>query len=173
MRVVTSNISHACLSHSLSPNYDITFRLQYDESLKCFEVSASSTRCGERECKILMMEFFNSLMLVRSLYEVLSCSRYVDTPTGATVCFICRQATLIVGRALSTGPTWLSTCISWESGLVQTGSVLAYRQHLVSGQFSNWIQSSFLIQIQSGLFPYFHGLCGYIKRSITPIDCIL
>ena len=36
-----------------------------------------------RECKILMVEFFSSLVLVQSLYEVLGCNRYVDTPTGS------------------------------------------------------------------------------------------
>ena len=31
-----------------------------------------------RECKILMVEFFNFLVLIRSLHKVLGC-RYVDT----------------------------------------------------------------------------------------------
>ena len=51
-----------------------------------------------RECKILMVEFFNSLVLVQSLHEVLGCSRYVNSPTGGEVCFVYRQAISAVDR---------------------------------------------------------------------------
>jgi len=64
-----------------------------------------------RECKVLMVEFFfNSLVLIQRLHEVLGCNRYVDTPTGAAVCFVCRRS-----------PVNMSTGFSRESGVVQTG----------------------------------------------------
>ena len=32
-----------------------------------------------RECKILIIELFNSLVIVQSLHEVLGCNKYVNT----------------------------------------------------------------------------------------------
>ena len=56
------------------------------------------------DCKILMVEFFNSLVLVQSLHEVLGFSRYVDTPTGEAECVVCQQAFSAVDGALLTSP---------------------------------------------------------------------
>ena len=84
-----------------------------------FEKSSLRWRIVGREYKILKLEFFNPLVLLQSLHEVLGCSRYVDMPTGGANCVVCRHAF----SALLTGPPWLLTGVSRKLGVEQTGSV--------------------------------------------------
>ena len=89
-----------------------------------------------RECKILMVEFFNSLMLVQSLHEVLGCSRYVDMPTGSSSLSVDRPSWLSTEPYRQ--PPWLRQTFpeSWVlCRLAQSTGQLACRQRLVSGWF--------------------------------------
>jgi len=63
-----------------------------------FEKSSPRWKIVGRESKNLMVEVFNSLVLIRSLHEVLGCSRYVDTPAGGADCIVYRRVFSVVDR---------------------------------------------------------------------------
>ena len=118
------------------------------------------TDCVGRECKILIMEFFNSLMIVRSLHRMLECSRYASRyhPRLSTCPQHCRHDHLRLSHANKTvDRSWFRSV----NNDLQRARCVSHCRHVSSAVGDVWVLSvseygsEFVFHSNSEFFVFF------------------